>query len=246
MQTHSASFAPPRERVFFTMPIADNFKTIMNRVTAAAKRVGRDPGAIRLIVVTKTVDLERIREAVNAGALVLGENRVQEARDKIEQLGTIARWHLIGRLQSNKAKYAVKLFDMIHSVDSIELAREIDKQAARIGKIQDVLIEVSIAGEEAKAGAAIEGVRDLVKEAATLNNISIKGLMTIPPFLDDPEETRPYFRKLRELAASIERESIPNVFMRELSMGMSGDFEVAVEEGATMVRVGSAIFGERW
>ncbi len=245
MQTHSASFAPPRERVFFTMPIADNFKTIIDRITAAAKRVGRDPGAIRLIVVTKTVDLERIREAVNAGALVLGENRVQEARDKIEQLGTIARWHLIGRLQSNKAKYAVKLFDMIHSVDSIELAREIDKQAARIGKIQDVLIEVSIAGEEAKAGATIEGVRDLVKEAATLNNISIKGLMTIPPFLDDPEEVRHYFRTLRELAASIERESIPNVFMRELSMGMSGDFEVAVEEGATMVRVGSAIFGER-
>ncbi len=245
MQTHSASFAPPRERVFFTMSIADNFKTIIDRITAAAKRVGRDPGAIRLIVVTKTVDLERIREAVNAGALVLGENRVQEARDKIEQLGTIARWHLIGRLQSNKAKYAVKLFDMIHSVDSIELAHEIDKQAARIGKIQDVLIEVSIAGEEAKAGATIEGVRDLVKEAATLNNISIKGLMTIPPFLDDPEEVRHYFRTLRELAASIERESIPKVFMQELSMGMSGDFEVAVEEGATMVRVGSAIFGER-
>jgi hypothetical protein len=227
------------------MPIADNFKTIMNRVTAAAKRAGRDASAIRLLVVTKTVDIEKIREAVAAGASVLGENRVQEARDKIKQLGAIASWHLIGRLQSNKAKYAVKLFDMIHSVDSIELARELDKQAAKIGKIQDVLIEVSIAGEEAKAGATIEGVRDLVKEAATLNNISIKGLMTIPPFLDDPEEVRPYFRKLRELAASIARESIPNVLMQELSMGMSSDFEVAVEEGATMVRVGTAIFGER-
>jgi pyridoxal phosphate enzyme (YggS family) len=227
------------------MPIADNLKTIMDRIAGAAQRAGRDPSSIKLVVVTKTVDVERIREAVAAGAVILGENRVQEAKEKIEKLGPVASWHLIGHLQTNKAKYAVKLFDLIHSVDSIELASEIDKQAAKIGKIQDVLIEVSIAGEASKAGVGVSEVISLVKDAANLKNISIKGLMTIPPFLDDPEEVRPYFHKLRELATSIAQEKIPNVSMQELSMGMSGDFEAAVEEGATMVRVGSAIFGER-
>lgn len=227
------------------MFIAENLKTIQERIASAAKRAGRDPSSVRLVVVTKTVPPERIKEAAEAGAEILGENRVQEAREKIEQLGSIASWHLIGQLQSNKAKYAVKLFDMIHSVDTVELAREIDRQAAKIGKVQDVLIEVSIAGEETKAGIAIEGVSALVREAARLQHISIKGLMAIPPFLDDPEEVRPYFRALREAAKGIEAEQIPGVSMRELSMGMSGDFETAVEEGATMVRVGTAIFGER-
>lgn len=227
------------------MSIADNFKTIMDRIAAAAQRAGREPFSIKLVVVTKTVEVERIQEAVIAGAAILGENRVQEAKEKIEQLGAIARWHLIGHLQTNKSKYAVKLFDMIHSVDSLELASEIDKQAAKIGKIQDVLVEVSIAGEASKAGVSVADVGGLVKAAANLKNISIKGLMTIPPFLDDPEEVRPYFRALRELATSIADEKIPNVSMQELSMGMSGDFETAVEEGATMVRAGSAIFGER-
>jgi pyridoxal phosphate enzyme (YggS family) len=227
------------------MPIAENIKAIEARIAATAARAGRKPSSVKLVAVTKNVDPEKIKEAAAAGAAILGENRVQEAREKIEQLGAIASWHLIGTLQSNKAKYAVKLFDMIHSVDSIGLAREIDKQAAKIGKIQDVLIEVSIAGEETKAGAAIEGVMALVREAAGLRNISIKGLMTIPPFLDDPEAVRPYFRTLRELAARIANENIPGVSLQELSMGMSYDFEVAIEEGATMVRVGTAIFGER-
>jgi pyridoxal phosphate enzyme (YggS family) len=227
------------------MPIAENIKAIEARIAATAARAGRKPSSVKLVAVTKNVDPEKIKEAAAAGAAILGENRVQEAREKIEQLGAIASWHLIGTLQSNKAKYAVKLFDMIHSVDSIGLAREIDKQAAKIGKIQDVLIEVSIAGEETKAGAAIEGVMALVREAAGLRNISIKGLMTIPPFLDDPEAVRPYFRTLRELAARIANENIPGVSLQELSMGMSNDFEVAIEEGATMVRVGTAIFGER-
>ena len=210
-----------------------------------AKRGGRDISTIKLIVVTKTVDPVRIREAVAAGAMILGENRVQEAKEKIERLGSIASWHLIGHLQTNKAKYAVKFFDMIHSVDHIELAWEIDRQAAKIGKVQNALIEVSIAGEEAKAGVTIEGATDLVKEAAKLKNIAIKGLMTMPPVSDDPEKARPYFRKLRELAAAIVKDNTPNVYMQELSMGMSGDFAVAIEEGATMVRVGTAIFGER-
>ncbi len=227
------------------MSISDNLQAVMDRIAAAALRAGRDPATVKLVVVTKTVDIERIREAVAAGAAMLGENRVQEAKEKIEKLGPIAGWHLIGRLQSNKAKHAVKLFDLIHSLDNVELAKEVDKQAARIGKVQNVLIEVSIAGEASKAGIAVEDTARLIKEAATSKNISIKGLMTIPPLLDNPVTVRPYFRKLRELAASIAKENIPGVSMQELSMGMSGDFEVAIEEGATIVRVGTAIFGER-
>lgn len=227
------------------MSVADNLKTVMDRIAAAAKRVGRDPSAVKLVVVTKTVDIDRIREASAAGARIFGENRVQEARGKIEQLGRIASWHLIGTLQSNKAKYAVKLVDLIHSVDSLELAKEIDRQAAKTGKVQDVLIEVSIAGEATKGGVTIQEMPALVGEAAKLKNISIKGLMTMPPYSENPDDSRPYFRKLRELSESIAGENIPGVSMKELSMGMSGDFEVAVEEGATLIRVGTAIFGKR-
>jgi pyridoxal phosphate enzyme (YggS family) len=227
------------------MSIADNFNTVMTRIKSAAMRTGRDPSSVRLVVVTKTVDEARISEALAAGASILGENRVQEAKDKIEKVGSAARWHLIGRLQSNKAKYAVKMFELIHSVDNIELAKEIDRQAAKIDKVQDVLIEVSIAGEAAKAGVPVELAAGLVKQASALKNISIKGLMAIPPFLEDSEQVRPYFVKLRKLAESLANESIPGVSMQELSMGMSGDFEAAVEEGATIVRVGSAVFGER-
>ncbi len=227
------------------MSIADNLKTVMDRIASAAQRGGRDPSLVRLVTVTKTVDVARIREAVAAGAKILGENRVQEAKEKIEELGNVASWHLIGRLQTNKAKYAVKLFDLIHSVDGVELAKELDKQAAKISKVQQVLIEVSIAGEASKAGVRIDETMDLIKEAAKLRNIAVQGLMTMPPFSDNPEDSRPYFRKLRELAQSVAREDLPGVSMKELSMGMSGDFEVAIEEGATMVRVGTAIFGER-
>ncbi len=227
------------------MSIAENLRTVEDRIAAAAKRANREPSSVRLIVVTKTVDVDRIREAVAAGAVILGENRVQEAKAKIEKLGSIAHWHLIGHLQSNKAKYAVKLFDLIHSVDNLELAKEIDRQAAKIGKIQNVLIEVSIAGEAQKAGVGLDRTVDLIKEAAKFKNIAIRGIMTVPPLLDDPEAVRPYFRKMRELADGIRKENSPNVNMKELSMGMSGDFEVAVEEGATMVRVGTAIFGKR-
>lgn len=214
-------------------------------MAAAAKRAGRDAEAIKLVVVTKTVDTDRITEAVAAGAKIFGENRVQEAQKKIEQLGSGATWHLIGHLQSNKAKYAVRLFDLIHSVDSIELAREIDRQASRAGKVQDILIEVNIAGEQGKSGIALSDAKSLVRHAAQLKNISIRGLMIIPPFSENPEDARPYFKQLKSLAEKIENEHIPGVSMKELSMGMSGDFEVAIEEGATMVRVGTAIFGER-
>lgn len=227
------------------MSIADNLKTVMDRIASAAQRAGRDPSSVKLVVVTKTVDPARIGEAVVAGAEILGENRVQEAKEKIEELGNVASWHLIGRLQTNKAKHAVKLFDLIHSVDSVELAKELDRQAAKINRVQPVLIEVSIAGEASKAGVGIDATMDLIKEAAKLRNIAVQGLMTMPPFSDDAEDSRPYFRKLRDLAQSIARQDLPGVSMKELSMGMSGDFEVAIEEGATMVRVGTAIFGER-
>lgn|SRR5574341_43471 len=227
------------------MSIAENLTSVQNRIAAAAKRAGRDPSAVKLVVVTKTVGTERIREALAAGAKVLGENRVQEAKDKIAQIGNAASWHLIGRLQANKAKYAVMLFDVIHSVDSLELAKELDKQAAKTGKVQDILIEVSIAGEAAKAGVRIGDAAGLVRETAKLKNVRVLGLMTMPPYSGDPENSRPYFRKLRELADAIIKENIPGVSMKALSIGMSGDFEVAVEEGATLVRVGTAIFGER-
>jgi hypothetical protein len=227
------------------MSIAENLRSVEDRIAAAARRAGREPSSVRLVTVTKTVDRDRIRQAITAGAAILGENRVQEAKEKIEAFGKAANWHLIGHLQTNKAKYAVKLFDLIHSVDNRELAKELDRQAGKIGKVQDVLIEVSIAGEAAKAGVGIGDTVQLVKEAAGLKHIRVLGLMTMPPFSDDPERARPYFRKLRDLADAVRKEAIAGVSMNELSMGMSGDFEVAIEEGATLVRVGTAIFGER-
>ena len=227
------------------MSVAENLKVVTDRIAAAAQRAGRDPASVRLVTVTKTVDHDRIREAITAGAAICGENRVQEGKEKIEALGRAASWHLIGHLQKNKAKYAVKLFDLVHSVDNIELAKELDRQAEKIEKVQNVLIEVNIAGEASKAGMAVREAPALVREVARLRNLSVQGLMTMPPWSADPEESRPFFRILRELAEAIAKENIPHASMRELSMGMSGDFEVAIEEGATLVRVGTAIFGER-
>jgi pyridoxal phosphate enzyme (YggS family) len=227
------------------MSVPENFKMVMDRIAAAAKRAGRAPSSVRLVTVTKTVDHERIRQAVSAGAAILGENRVQEAKEKIEALGNIAHWHLIGHLQTNKAKYAVRLFDLIHSVDTLELAKELDKQAAKTGKVQDILIEVNIAGEASKAGMAVKSVPALVRETARLKHLRVRGLMTMPPYSENAEDSRPYFRVLRELTEALAQENIPGVSLQELSMGMSGDFEVAIEEGATLVRVGAAIFGER-
>jgi PLP dependent protein len=227
------------------MSVSENLKRVQGRIAAAAQRAGRDPSSVRLVTVTKTVALDGIRQAVVAGAAILGENRVQEAKEKIEALGAVASWHLIGHLQTNKAKYAVKLFDLIHSVDTIALAKELDRQAGKIGKKQDVLIEVNIAGEASKAGMAVREAPALAREVARLQNLSVQGLMTMPPFSEDPEASRPYFQVLRELAETITKENIPGLSLRELSMGMSGDFEVAIEEGATLVRVGTAIFGER-
>ena len=227
------------------MSVAENIRDIRETIAAAAGRAGRLPSAVRLMAVTKTVDDSRIGEAIGAGVEILGENYVQEAKRKIEALGKSCQWHFIGRLQTNKAKYAVQLFDMIHSVDRMELAVEIDRRARLAGRVMPVLIEISLAGEETKSGVPLAAAPELVRAAAGLENLAIQGLMTMPPFFADPEEARPYFRTLRELRDRIAAEAIPRVELRELSMGMTGDYAVAVEEGATIVRVGRGIFGER-
>jgi pyridoxal phosphate enzyme (YggS family) len=223
--------------------IAKNLGEVRERVEHAAAAARRDPGEIKLICATKQVTIERIQEAIAAGAMIFGENYVQEARAKIEGIGKSGiQWHFIGHLQSNKAAYAVRLFDLIHSVDSALLARELDRRGAAAGRVVDCLIEVNLAGEQSKFGIGRERVAELAHEMAALRNISLKGLMTMPPYADDPEAARPYFIALRKLREEIEADGIP---LPELSMGMSMDFETAVEEGATMVRIGRAIFGER-
>ena len=184
--------------------------------------------------------------AIEAGVNILGENYIQETRDKFDLLSAYdVSWHFIGHLQSNKAKYAVKMFDLIHTVDSLKLAIELDKQAKKIEKKQDILIQVNIGKEYTKSGIQENETLNLVKAISPLENVKIKGLMTMPPFFDQPEKVRPFFKALRELRDTIRDISIPNISMDELSMGMSGDYEIAIEEGATLVRVGTAIFGER-
>lgn len=227
------------------MDVADNIRRVREVVAEAATRSGRSPAAVRLMAVTKTVHDDRIIDAVRAGVDIIGENYVQEAKRKVETIGRTGEWHMIGRLQTNKAKYAVRLFDMIHTVDRLELAVEIDRRAREAGLVMKVLIEVNVAGETTKSGVSAEEAVQLVRAVAPLPNLSLLGLMTMPPWFDDPEEARPFFRALRELRDRIEAERIPGAEMRELSMGMSGDYAVAVEEGATIVRIGRGIFGER-
>lgn len=225
--------------------IRDNLLRVLERMEQAARRAGRDTGEITLIAVSKTVGIAQIREAIEAGVTILGENYVQEAQEKIEQVGHGIQWHMIGHLQSNKAKYAVTLFDYIHSLDGITLAREIDRRAAQKGKKVRVLVEVNLSGETSKFGIGSDEVMELIHHVSSLEHISVEGLMTMPPYFDEPEKARPYFIRLRDLRDRIQKEEIEGVRMDELSMGMSGDFEAAIEEGATMIRVGTAIFGER-
>jgi len=227
------------------MNVADNIRQIREAMAEAACRSGRLASAVRLMAVTKTVDDDRILAAIGAGVEILGENYVQEAKRKIDKMGNPCEWHMIGHLQTNKAKYAVRLFDMIHSLDRLELAQELDRRAHAAGRVMKVLIEVNVAGEETKSGIPLASARDLVRAVAPLENLSIQGLMTMPPWFDDPEEARPFFRALRELRDQITAEVIDRVEMRELSMGMTGDYAVAIEEGATIVRIGRGVFGER-
>jgi PLP dependent protein len=223
--------------------IAKNLTEVNDRIASAALRAGRIPASVRLVAVSKTVDLDRIRAAIAAGQRLFGENYLQEAREKIDALGHAVSWHLVGHLQSNKAKSAVELFDLIHGVDSLKLAQTLEKAAAARGRFQEILLQVNLAGEASKAGAAPENVALLLEEVQRLPHLQVEGLMTMPPYFSDPEEARPFFRVLRELAERLRDTS--GLPLRELSMGMSGDFEVAVEEGATLVRVGTAIFGTR-
>ncbi len=227
------------------MNVADNIRHVREKIAEAAHRSGRPASAVRLMAVTKTVDDTRIAEAIRAGVEIIGENYVQEAKRKIEKMGKAGEWHLIGPLQTNKVKYAVRLFDMIHSLDRRELAAELDRRARTAGRVMPVLVEINVSGEETKSGVPLNEALELVRTVATLENLSIRGLMTMPPWFDDPEEARPYFRRLREFRDRIAAEAIPRVEMRELSMGMTGDYAVAVEEGATIVRIGRGIFGER-
>jgi pyridoxal phosphate enzyme (YggS family) len=216
---------------------------VRGAITAAARKAGRDPASVRLVAVSKTVDLERIRAAIAAGQDLFGENYLQEAKDKIDVLGRQVGWHLVGSLQSNKARGAVELFDLIHAVDRLKLAGALSAAAARLGQVQDVLIQVNQAGEATKSGVAPEVAPDLLREVTRLPHLRVLGLMTMPPWFPDPEAARPYFRALRELRNQLR--DLTGLPLAELSMGMSGDFAVAVEEGATLVRVGTAIFGTR-
>jgi hypothetical protein len=227
------------------MSVEDNIRYARKLMAEAACRSGRPASAIRLMAVTKTVDDDRILAAMQAGVEIIGENYIQEAKRKIEKLGKANEWHLIGRLQTNKAKYAVHLFDMIHSVDRMELAAELDRRARTAGRIIPILVEVNVSGEESKSGVPLTEAIDLVRAIAPLQNLSIRGLMTIPPWFDDPEDARPCFKALRELRDTIAEDAILRVEMRELSMGMTDDYTVAIEEGATIVRIGRGIFGER-
>ena len=227
-----------------------NFERVQERILQAAVKYGRAPNSVRLVAVSKTMPVETVKAAVAAGITILGENYIQEARSKIELLSTSAvSWHFIGRLQTNKARYAVRLFDLIHSVDSLHLAQELNKEAGKIKKTQPILVQVNIGKEASKSGVCAEDAKKLIEEIVQLENLSIQGLMTMPPFFNDPEKARPYFSLLRDLRDRICKE-IGSALngdrsLGELSMGMTGDFETAIECGATLVRVGTAIFGER-
>ena len=227
------------------MSLADNIIKIKQRIEKACQKVGRSPEEITLVAVTKTVGIDAIKHALSCGIQHIGENRVQEAEQKFAQIGEKATWHLIGHLQTNKVKKALEIFDVIHSVDSLHLAEEINKRAIQMQREIQCLVEVKTSEEATKFGASPEGTIELIQQIAQFPGIRIQGLMTIGAFLPDPEQVRPCFQVLRELRDEVERTGIDRVTMKYLSMGMTNDFEVAIEEGANMIRVGRAIFGER-
>ena len=227
------------------MSIPANLQNINSLIAKAALTAGRDPAAVRLVAVSKTKPPEMVEAAFLAGQTVFGENYVQELTAKAAMVQSPVEWHFIGHLQSNKVRQISGLVTMIHSVDRLSLAEEISRQWGRLGRSCDILIQVNVSGESTKSGTTAAAALDLVRRVAELPNLRICGLMTMPPFFDDPEAARPYFRELRLLSEKIAAENIPGVLMAELSMGMSGDFEAAIAEGATLVRVGSAIFGSR-
>ena len=223
--------------------IKNNLEVINEKIKKAALKANRNPQEIKLVAVTKTATIEQIKEAISAGVKIIGENKVQEGKEKYQILSADIEWHLVGHLQTNKVKYAIEIFDLIHSVDSIKLAKEIDRRSLQFGMITNVLVEVNVSGEETKYGIKSEEVEPFLKEISEFSRIKVRGLMTITPIAEDKEEVRPYFRKLRELFEKIKIKNIKNIRMDYLSMGMTEDFEVAIEEGANMVRIGRGIFG---
>lgn len=225
--------------------LKENLKKVEENIEAACKRAGRSRDEVTLIAVSKTKPIEMLQEVYDAGTRHFGENKVQELCDKIEQMPSDIQWHMIGHLQRNKVKYIVGKVALIHSVDTYRLAEEINIQAKKRNITVPILVEVNIAGEESKFGTSAEDAILLVEDISKLENVQIKGLMTIAPYVTDPEENRLYFRKIKQLSVDITHKNIDNVSMEILSMGMTGDYEVAIEEGATMVRVGTGIFGER-
>ncbi|MBF0302243.1 MAG: YggS family pyridoxal phosphate-dependent enzyme [Desulfamplus sp.] len=242
--------------------IKERLLAVKSQIVKAAQRCSRNPDEITLVAVSKKKSADTVIDAIKSGVDILGENYIQEAVDKIEAINQnyfakhennekkigINRdviWHFIGHLQSNKAKVAVKYFDLIHTVDSLKLAREINRQAEKIGKIQNILIQINISEEETKSGVDADNTIELASSIANLKFISLRGLMGMPPFFDEPERARPYFRRIAQIRDAIKNNNIDGISMEHLSMGMSGDFEVAIEEGATMVRIGTSIFGSR-
>jgi len=231
------------------MSIAENVAGITKRVDLSAQRSNRDPQIVTLMAVTKTISADRIREAYDAGIRVFGENRVQEFADKVDALRNLpeAEWHLIGHLQSNKSAKATELFAHVNSLDSIRLAEKLNTAASQLSKKLSVLVEINIGGEQAKSGIAPDSpeLERLLRIAPELSSLEFRGLMTVPPYNDDPEQSRPYFRRMRALFERVKSRNLQAIRMDVLSMGMSQDFEVAIEEGSTCVRIGTAIFGER-
>ena len=226
--------------------IKDNLDKINKQIIETAKSCGRRPEKIRLIAVSKRKSVEAILEGIKAGAKHFGENYIQEAIDKIDKIGKdSACWHFIGHLQSNKAKVAVKYFDYIHTVDTIKLAGEIDKQARKINKIQKILVQVNIGEEDTKFGTSVEDTIQLITQIHTYANIAVKGLMCMPPYFSNPDQVRIYFQQLVRIKEKILNQKFETVSMEHLSMGMSNDFKVAIEEGSTMIRIGTSIFGSR-
>ncbi len=226
------------------MTVTERVREILGRIESAARRAGRDPAEVVLVGASKRQPIERLLEARDAGVRVFGENRVQEALGKIPQVPGV-RWHMIGRLQRNKARRAAEAFELIHSVDSLRLAEVLDRLGRERGRPVECLVEVNVGGEETKGGVAPAELPGFLEALAGREGLRVLGLMTLPPWREDPEEVRPYFRQLRRLAEEAAARRLPGIEMRHLSMGMSHDFEVAIEEGATFVRIGTALFGPR-
>jgi hypothetical protein len=226
--------------------VAQNVAQVQERMRQAALRAGRDPASVRLVAAAKTVDAARIRAAIAAGVTIIGENYLQEARQKIGQLGRDGvEWHFIGTLQRNKVRYVFDLFDLLHAVDRIELAEEIHQRGERSGRRMSALLEVNVGGEASKSGFSPQELRQHLEKLASFTHLQVRGLMTIPPLTATSEGARPFYQAMRELQTSLIRQGIEGLDWTELSMGMTADFEVAIEEGATLVRVGTAIFGPR-